>query len=204
MTRASTESHHPESQRLTYLDHLRVCLVALVICHHAAVAHGAVGRWYYVVSPPDDSLAPLLLTFFVVINQAFFMSLFFLISAFFTPPSYDRKGAVPFLKDRLKRLGLPLLVYFFLLNPSLEYLNYRFTGQTQQAYLEFMRHSLIQEVGLGPLWFVFTLLVFTTFYVAIRVIAERSERELRARHLPSNLQISTFVVGAGLVTFLAR
>jgi len=156
------------------------------------------------VPPPEGSFAPLLLTFFAAINQAFFMSLFFLVSAFFTPPSYDRKGAVSFLRDRLERLGIPLLIYFFVLNPSLVYLVHRFTDQTQQAYLEFMRHNLIREAGSGPLWFVFTLLVFTTVYVALRVMAEKPEKRARARPLPSNLQIFAFVVGVGLFTFFVR
>jgi glucan biosynthesis protein C len=34
-----------------------------------------------------------------------------LIAGYFTPGSHNRKGAGPFLRDRLVRLGIPLLIY---------------------------------------------------------------------------------------------
>jgi fucose 4-O-acetylase-like acetyltransferase len=45
------------------------------------------------------------------------MGFFFLISGYFVPRSYDHKGSVSYLKDRLLRLGIPLLVFIFVLNP---------------------------------------------------------------------------------------
>jgi len=69
------------------------------------------------------------LTAFISINQSFFMSLFFAISGFFTPASYDAKGPGLFLRDRLVRLGIPLVVYFFVLNPALVYLAARIQGR---------------------------------------------------------------------------
>ena len=45
------------------------------------------------------------------------MGLFLLISAYFVPGSYDRKGAGRFLKDRLVRLGIPLALYSWVVNP---------------------------------------------------------------------------------------
>ena len=41
------------------------------------------------------------------VNAAFFMGLFFLISAYFVPSSFERKGTWTFLKDRFLRLGIP-------------------------------------------------------------------------------------------------
>ncbi|WP_371859992.1 hypothetical protein [Thermosporothrix hazakensis] len=42
-------------------------------------------------------------------------------SAYFVPGAYDRKGGARFWKERLLRLGVPLLVVSFLLNPLLSY-----------------------------------------------------------------------------------
>jgi len=132
------------------------------------------------------------------------MSLFFLVSAFFTPPSYDRKGPNQFLKDRFIRLGIPLLVYFFLLNPSLVYVVFRLDGRTRESYLGFMIHNIIGESGLGPLWFVLTLLIFASVYAALRVAARGSKKKGRTLPLPTNRQIFAFVTGIGLFTFLVR
>jgi len=46
------------------------------------------------------------------------MGLFLLISAYFVPGSFDRKGASRFLKDRLIRLGIPMAVYSWVLSPT--------------------------------------------------------------------------------------
>ncbi|WP_181923822.1 hypothetical protein [Streptomyces inhibens] len=45
------------------------------------------------------------------------MGFFFMIAGYFTPASYDRKGARPFLRDCLKRLGVPLLAFLLLYVP---------------------------------------------------------------------------------------
>src|SRR5688572_11329355 len=97
------------SSRLVFVDALRVALTILVVMHHLAVTYGAAAPWYYLEVPQDGGLSYIVLLLFVLFNQAWFMGCFFLISGYFTPPSYDRKGASGFLKDRLLRLGLPLL-----------------------------------------------------------------------------------------------
>ena len=38
-------------------------------------------------------------------------------AGYFTPRSYDRKGPWAFLKDKLVRLGIPLVVFWFVINP---------------------------------------------------------------------------------------
>src|ERR1051326_7808109 len=105
-----------KSSRLFFIDNLRVFLIILVVMFHLAITYGAAGSWYY-QDPAKDTLTSVLLTILTATNQAFFMGLFFLISAYFTPGSYDRKGAGPFLRDRLVRLGIPLLIYDSIINP---------------------------------------------------------------------------------------
>ena len=87
------------------------------------------------------------------------MSLFFLVSAYFSPPSLDKKGARQFILDRVRRLGLPLLVYYFVLNPSLAYISFCFRGETESGYFTFMSTEAHKYFGWGPLWFVFALLL---------------------------------------------
>jgi len=41
-----------------------------------------------------------------------------LVSSYFSPGSIDRKGALPYLWDRLKRLGIPLLFYMLIIVPE--------------------------------------------------------------------------------------
>src|SRR5689334_20774772 len=92
--------------RLDYLDALKVVLTVLVIAHHAGQPYGPTGgRWPIFDPQRSGILGP-----FFGVNAAFFMGLFFLISAFFVPASFDRKGPWTFLADRFLRLGIPLAV----------------------------------------------------------------------------------------------
>ena len=127
--------------RFYYLDLLRVFLTMLVFYHHSAVAFGASGGWYYISKETTTGLTQGLLSASMGIDQSYFMSLFFFISAYLMPFSFDRKGMKSFIYDRLNRLGIPLLIYSFLVNPLLIYWIYGVWGRP----------------GFGPMWFVFTL-----------------------------------------------
>jgi fucose 4-O-acetylase-like acetyltransferase len=191
-------------ERLVGLDLLRVALITLVICHHVACAFGDVGAWYFIIPPPEGSLALLPFTMFAAVNQSFFMSLFFFVSGYFTPPAYDRKGTAAFLKDRGIRLGIPLLVYFYLLNPSVVYLGFLFRGETSESYLTWMPQYWLPASGSGPLWFVLTLLIFTAAYALWCVARPAAAREVRVAPLPRHAQILGFVLATGVVAFLVR
>ena len=194
----------PARERLLYLDNLRTSLTGLVICHHSAIALGGLGSWYWVLPPPPGSPAPAVLTLFAAVNQSFFMSLFFAISGYVTPVSYDAKGPGDFLGDRLARLGIPLLVYFFVLNPLLVYLVVWLQGRAPDGLLASLQRHYPTIVGTGPLWFVLALLVFAFVYAGLRVAAGRTRERTGTRPFPAPRQILGFVVAIGLVAFVVR
>jgi glucans biosynthesis protein C len=103
--------------RLFFAGHLKVALTILVVMHHLSIIYGANFPFYYVEPAYGQPLAPLLLGLFQLFNQAYFMGFFFLLSGYFISGSFDRKGPTSFLKDRLLRLGAPLLVFTFVLGP---------------------------------------------------------------------------------------
>ena len=89
--------------------------------HHVAVAYGGSGG-LPLKGTPTDAISPIILTLFNAINQSFFLSFFYMLSGYFVPRSYDKKGPVKFIKDRLIRLGIPLLVYTTLIAPFIDYM----------------------------------------------------------------------------------
>ena len=191
-------------ERLYYLDNLRIFLTGLVICHHTAIAFGAPGGWYYRVEEASGVVTAALLTLFVAVNQSFFMSLFFLVSAYFAAGSYERKGPTAFLKDRLLRLGIPLVVYFLLLNVSVMYLVLRFRGEIPAGYFAFLSTDLLRRTGTGPMWFVMSLLVFEMLYVAAKPLLSRLRLSEGPRALPRNGHILLFIAVVGVIAFLVR
>lgn len=107
------------TSRLRYLDSIKVALSALVILHHAAQPYGPMDWWYIEGQPSAQWIDD-----FAVLNAPFKMSLFFLIATYFLPRAVDRRRDRPFIGPRLKKLGGPILVGFFLVIPVLMYLYY--------------------------------------------------------------------------------
>jgi len=97
-------------------------LTILVVLFHLMITYAGTGSWYY-TEGREDFVTGALGAWFLTVNQAYFMGLFLLISAYFVPGSYDRKGAGRFLKDRLIRLGIPLALYSLIIRPLLAYLD---------------------------------------------------------------------------------
>ncbi|MEH7444096.1 acyltransferase family protein [Bacillus sp. JJ1122] len=160
--------------RLFFLDNLKIFLTILVVVHHVGQPYGGSnGFWYYI---SDDHFN---LGRFFSVNAGFFMSLFFLISAYFLPASFRKKGTKTFLKDRLIRLGVPLLFGFLVLMPVLMYffyINFRqyenisFFDYFFSIYLGFgdmpdgWTGPVFPDMQFGHLWFIEHLLIYALLY----------------------------------------
>lgn len=189
-----------QKARENYIDNIRIALTVLVILHHTAITYGAPGGWYY-SEPPDGLVSGLLLTVFVSTNQAFFMGFFFLLSSYFIPASYARKGRYRFLLDRLKRLGIPIVFYSLVITPVMIYMLVRLKmNQPISGYDVFIGRD--EWVNIGVLWFTAALLLFTVVYAISRPLA--SEKVHKSRSLPDNFTIFLFALSLGLISFVVR
>jgi surface polysaccharide O-acyltransferase-like enzyme len=194
--------------RLLFIDNLRIFLTILVVVFHLAITYGAEGSWFY-RERPADMVTTVVLTLLIGWSQAFFMGLFFLIAGYFTPPALERKGTWGFLKDRLIRLGIPLLIYMFFFSPYVEAVK-----GMQEGWLEGpLSHAVLQRYQAhaftpGPMWFVEALLIFSAFYAFGHALLARL-RPQQVDAEPARVALTQRVVlaGAGLIaagTFAAR
>ena len=152
-------------QRLFYIDNLRIFLICLVVLLHFNITYGAPGDWYYNESESDiPEVIPQ--SMFNATNQAFTLGMFFFISAFFTAASIKRKTTGKFLKDRLVRLVIPLVVFYFLLNPVSIYIRNHFIRGDEVTLVQLITNPRVW--GFGPMWFVEALLLFTIIYLLVR------------------------------------
>ena len=210
-------------EKIHYIDNLRVLLTILVILHHSFVTYGAPGGWYYMEKTTHvGALIPMI--FFVSVNQSFFMGFFFFLSALFLESSLERKGTRQFVADRLKRLGIPLVFYSFVLSPFVDYLVDRF-GNGEKISLWQYLHGFHHWVDFGVLWFVAALLIFTLVYTLVRpllfVRPLISPLAAGAGHVslagldvqckpskwaavPSNKRILIFAIVLGMISYLVR
>jgi len=200
-TKTKTTSNN-DKPRLLYIDNLRILLTILVILLHLSIGYGAPGDWYYNEDGQIGTVSSIVMTLFVALNQAFFMGFFFMLSSYFSPGSLERKGAKLFLMDRLKRLGIPMLFYAFVLNPLLEYalaVFYGFDGSFWQALSE----GYLRSISVGPTWFVEALLLFAILHVLWHSVNPSMPARAESK-APGNGAIMLFAMGLGLITFVVR
>ena len=140
------------------------------------------------------------MTVFVAVNQAFFMGFFFFLSALFVPSSYDKKGPVKFITDRLLRLGIPLIFYSFVLSPFLSFIPYKWAEGHNITYLQYLG-GFHPWVDFGVLWFVAALLIFTVLYALYRVMVTHLAKAVK---LPTVTTILFFAIIIGLISYAVR
>ena len=168
--------------RIYFLDNLRVFLTILVVFHHSAQPYGPGGGWW-IPSEPSGIIDYLILAIFMAVNSSFFMGLYFMISAYFVPSSLERKGASRFMKDRLVKLGVPILVFMIVVFPIMGYL---LEGQP--------------SITLGHLWFLELLLIFSAVFAAWWRMKKPVPGEKRA--FPGTVTIVAFTVVMTLISFV--
>ena len=146
----------PRAPRLHYLDNLKSVLTILVIIHHTLGAFGGIGSLGLSVGNFRNPFQVFTGTL-QILDQGYFMSLFFFISAYLTPASLDKKGPRAFLADKLRRLGVPFLFFFFVVGPL------------QTAFLDGVVRGtpLRYEPNAGQCWFLAWLLIFNCAAVAV-------------------------------------
>jgi len=195
-----------EKTRLFFIDNLRILLITLVMMIHLSITYGGEGGWYY-RDGQADTLSSILLTWHNAVIQAFSMGLFFMIAGYFTPGSYDRKGPRQFLKDRLLRLGIPMLCYDFIIGPLMAYPLIKVGAEESGgSYLDFLiQYYSTFHIGTGPLWFVEALLIFAICYALWRAFVKAPSGAVQDETgLPGNLKIAVFILALAGVTFIVR
>src|SRR5258708_40214024 len=105
------------SSRLPWIDHLRTLVILLVVNMHASVTYSHVGDWYVKSGQEPTVNAKIPFILWQALLQSFFMGLLFFVSGYFAYGSLSRRGPGGFTRERLFRLGLPVLLYMLVIHP---------------------------------------------------------------------------------------
>jgi hypothetical protein len=191
------------------------------------VTYGGRGSWYYYATLNETNPADIftIITLYMIAGIAAIllpsiMGLFFLMGGYFSPKSLERKGVSSFWKERILRLGIPVLLYVLLINPVIYYL---LAVQGIQPWSSTLQAGSFLEYYLGNFqslpdfvnfmttfaitWFLVVLLIFTAVYTIWRQI---TKSESMKRLIPEQLPIPKFIyllllaIGLGILSFLVR
>lgn len=143
-----------------------------------------------------------LLTVFTGFCQSWFMAFLFFVSGYLALPSYNRKGGWCYVADRLRRFGIPLLVYAFVISPVTAWLAQLGNADHPSLLAVYTRQ---RPFGFGVLWFVEALLMMDLLLVAVASWMRRGDLTTRrSRRFPGNAALATFVLLLGLASFAVR
>lgn len=158
------------STRIHYIDNIKIAITFLVVAHHAGQAYGNTGGVWLVSDSPQLSFLPS----FFFLNAAYMMGFFFFVSGYFMYFSVAKKSTTLFLKDRFRRLGLPLLFFTFAIFLPLHYI----LSESKGNYFEFMYKYYVNKppLAVGHLWFVASLLAYTLVFLLVKkpILASRT------------------------------
>jgi glucans biosynthesis protein C len=189
------------TRRFAYLDNLRVLLVVGVIAVHAAITYGLDGSWYLESYEQMAGVVVAAVTVVLGVGWLFGLGLFFLIAGRLSGPSLERKGAVRFARERLVRLGIPLLGYTLLVSPFLEYIDYRFNAHGEEALWPFVGRQ-VWHLAPGPTWLLEALLVFSLAYALLRRLSRQAE--VSAWGPLRTAEVAAVAVALALISFVVR
>jgi surface polysaccharide O-acyltransferase-like enzyme len=190
--------------RFAYLDNVRSFVIFLVIAEHSAITYSGYGIWYYREGLPEmlSFLEKGVFGFFLSFVQAWLMGALFFIAAYMATKSLAKRGSKQFLRERLFRLGLPLLIYVLIIEPFIKFILLE-NGTWNVALNEYIHYlTNFKQIikGSGPLWFVEALLLFSIAYV----IAKKLFPIPQTIHTFNAKNIIVAMIITGIVAFLIR
>jgi glucan biosynthesis protein C len=162
------------NNRFHSLDVVRACALLTGIVLHSITSY--LPGFREVNWPLSDNSTSAGLGVLLFVIHIFRMSLFFIIAGFFARLLHQHLGTKEFIRNRLKRIGLPFIAFYLVVMP--------FTiiaiiwGARQLGIQGSMQPALpIPVIGLpvpwGHLWFLYLLLIVYFLVIAIRAIATR-------------------------------
>lgn len=153
----------PVSERLHALDALRGGALLLGIVLHATLSFVPASPRFWFIQDAHTSLALGLLSFTI---HVFRMTTFLLMAGFFARMSFHRRGTWGFVRDRLQRIGLPLIIGWPIIFTSMS-LIVIWASHFPNAGWSRSWPPVLPNFPLTHLWFIYVLL---ELYVAMLLL----------------------------------
>lgn len=156
--------------RKIYLDHIRWATVLLVLIYHVFYMFNGVG----VPGGIPEARNIALFDTIAMIVYPWFMVLLFLIAGISARYSLQKRTGKQFLKERASKLLVPSTLGLFVIHWITGYLNIKMGGGL--AYIpKVLVYPIAAISGIGPLWFIQTLFLFSCILVLLRSL-DRKDR----------------------------
>jgi len=158
-----------DQDRFHALDTVRASALLL-----GFVLHGAM-FFFMPISGMNSSSSFVLAASFYVIH-IFRMSVFFFIAGFFAHLVFHRRGWTVFIKDRIRRIGIPLFIGIFTLVPAtLALIQWGLSlSSWPKAFSGVLGSQLHGNINWSHLWFLYYLCIFYALVLVLYRIFDRA------------------------------
>jgi glucan biosynthesis protein C len=163
-----------EQDRFHHLDAVRASALLFGILLHSIMSFMPGYREANWPLSDDSTSAGLGILYFVI--HLFRMSLFFLIAGFFARLLHQRLGTSGLIKNRLRRIALPMIAFYLLVMPLTVVAivwGARQLGIKGMAKMEYPMPIIGPPVPWGHLWFLYMLLVLYALVLLLRAVVVR-------------------------------
>lgn len=172
-------------QNLPFLSHLRYLMILFVLVIHVCFSYTNIFPGWFI----KDSASHKIFDIIMLVSDIFVLPVLFFIAGFFALPSLKRKGPERFLKDKLKRLGIPFVLGVIIVAPPMLYLNeyqhitWNISFSTYGNYwIEYLKSPV--SLYVGPItqlaqfrpfhfWFISMLLIFFVIFCLLYKISAK-------------------------------
>ena len=166
-----------KTKRIHSLDSLRAIMMLLGIVLHSAITYSE----YSYDWPLKDSAIHISNDFIVSLIHTFRMQIFFLVAGFFGSMLFYERGLSKMIKNRVKRIILPFIVFIFSLWPILAFA-FRYTmlvfegdiSALEIATSIFYRLGVIIPHHTFHLWFLYYLSLFTFLSTCLAFVLRKT------------------------------
>ncbi len=127
------EKAHTYPERYLFLDNIRYLMVVFVVIFHASMSYSTIVPWWSVVDSSQNELINVL----IVILNSFQLPVLFFISGYFVLPGLRKQGTGVFVRLKLKRLGIPLILLGLFYNPVMSYIRHVVNTPEPRSYFSY-------------------------------------------------------------------
>lgn len=154
--------------RKHYLDNIRWATVVIVLLYHVNYLFNTVG----VPFPVAEDAGIRFMDIFSYIVYPWFMTLLFLIAGMSARYALEHQTAGAFLKSKVRKLLVPSTLGLFVYHWITGWLNVNMSAEpgVLDAVPAAVRYLIYVLSGIGPLWFIQMLFVYSLLLVGIRAL----------------------------------
>lgn len=196
------------NSRVNYIDNLRTAVVSLLILYHLAMAYNSWGEPNYIFFERVNPIASI-----VVFTSPWFMPFMFLLAGISASFSIKKRGYSVFMKERLIRLGIPLIFGIIMINPILSFVADKthngYVGNYFEHYsVYFTRFTDITGYDggftLGHFWFIAVLILISCAGCGIIRLIESIGKKNKKAVAVINCAISILAIGLFDIAFFGK